>query len=72
VTLIGSHLVLNIALDEVMPDPSPCFDAICLHCGRPGRLPAALVGKAVACPGCRRFQIFAVASAPACRAGRSG
>jgi hypothetical protein len=34
------------------------LDAICVCCGKPSRLSDAQVGKAVACPRCRHFQIF--------------
>ena len=45
-------------------DRKPVVNAICGCCGAPGHLSEALIGTPVACPRCRRFQIFAVAPNP--------
>ncbi len=64
-TLNASHQVLTLAPGEVIPAPSEprtdFVEAVCVYCGRPGRISTAQVGQAVACPRCRRFQIVDVA-----------
>ena len=65
--LIRRHQVPPLAPGEVMPACLPrsdFVDAVCLYCNRPGRLSAAQVGQALACPRCRRFQVFAAAPLP--------